>query len=294
MPSSELQIALPKGRIFAAVRQLLEDAGIRIRTSERSYRPHLSIPGWQSKLLKPQSVVQMLEQGSKDLGFTGADWVQEQGCTLVELLDTELDPVRLVVAAPAALIAEGSMPRRKLIVATEYPRLAEQWLERKGLADRSMIIRSFGATEVYPPDDADFIVDNTATGATLRANGLEILDTIMLSSTRLYASRRAYEDPTKREAIKSFLRLIRSVLRARNRSLIEVNVRDPGRVDDVVRSLPGMGRPTVSPLHDEFGYAVKAAVKKRELPALIPKILANGGSDILISRLDQIVVEDTP
>ncbi len=51
-------------------------------------------------------------------------------------------------------------------------------------------MRAYGATESLPPDDADLIVDNTATGATLKANGLEIIETLMTSTTRLFASKR--------------------------------------------------------------------------------------------------------
>ncbi len=56
-------------------------------------------------------------------------------------------------------------------------------------------MRSYGATEVFPPEDADLIVDNTATGSTLEANDLEIVDELMESSTRLYACPRALDDP---------------------------------------------------------------------------------------------------
>ena len=56
------------------------------------------------------------------------------------------------------------------MVATEYERLTRAWIARRGLD--ATLVRSYGATEVFPPEDADCIVDNTATGATLQANGL--------------------------------------------------------------------------------------------------------------------------
>lgn len=287
-PSNLLNLALPKGRIFDGVSALLRDAGISVKNAQRSYRPCLSIPNWDAKLLKPQSVVEMLHRGTRDVGFTGADWVAEKNSELVELVDTQLDPVRLVAAAPFELLERGQLPQRQICVATEYPNLARKWLEPRNFDD--LVVRSHGATEVYPPEDADCIVDNTATGATLAANGLAIIDELIRSSTRLYASPQSMAIPEKRRAIEDLTRLVRSVLEARRRVMVEMNVRYSERLDAVVRELPCMGQPTVSTLHGG-GYAVKAAVLRKELPGLLPRLLASGGSDIVVSKLEQIISE---
>src|SRR5262245_55558474 len=186
-PSPDIiRFALPKGRMQHGVFALFADAGIGLREGARNYRPELSLPGFEAKLLKPQSIVEMLHHGSRDLGFAGADWVAELSADVVELFDTDLDPVRLVAAAPEALLANGKLPARRLAVASEYARLAKAWAERAGVD--AEIVRSYGATEVYPPEDADMIVDNTSSGATLKANGLAIESELMKSSTRLYAN----------------------------------------------------------------------------------------------------------
>lgn len=287
--SNQLKLALPKGRIFDGVCLLLRDAGIQVKNAQRSYRPLLSLPGWDAKLLKPQSVVEMLARGTRDVGFTGADWVVEKKANLVELVDTGLDPVRLVAAAPAQLLdEEGKLPARPIAVATEYPNLAASWLAGRGYEDQ--VLRSHGATEVYPPEDADCIVDNTSTGATLAANGLTIVAELMRSSTRMFASVQAMEDAGKRREIEALLRLVRSVLQARKRVMIEMNLRRGECLDALVQELPCMGQPTVSTLHGG-GYAVKAAILRKELPELLPRILAVGGSDIVVSKLEQIIAE---
>ena len=85
-------------------------------------------------------------------------------------------------------------------------------------------MHSYGATEVFPPEDADCIVDNMATGETLRANGLVVVDELMRSSTRLYANAHALEREAKRERIERLVLLLRSVLDARQRVMLEVNV----------------------------------------------------------------------
>lgn len=282
-----LKLALPKGRIHEGVRSLLAGAGINVTMTARSYRPRINLDGWEAKILKPQSVAQMLGVGSRDVGFTGADWVAENRADVVELLDTKLDPVRLVAAAPVELLVEGRLPSRRLVVASEYEQLTRDWLEQRGEPYR--FVRTHGATEVFPPDDADCIVDNTSTGATLEANGLRIVAELMQSSTRLYASRVAMEDPERRPRIEDFVCLVESVLEARRRVMIEMNVRPDG-LDALVDLLPCMRKPTVARLHGDDGFAVKAAILRRELPALIPRIRAAGGSDIVVTKLDQIIV----
>ncbi len=281
-----LEIALPKGRMADGVRALLAEAGIRLRNSDRGYRPTASVPWLSVKLLKPQNIVEMLAHGSRDLGFAGADWVAELQADVVEVLDTGMDPVRVVAAAPEALLVDGELPAQPLRIASEYARLTTRWIEEQGLD--ATLVHSYGATEVFPPEDADLIVDNTATGSTLRANDLRIIDDVMRSSTRLYACPASLDDPVKRERIEQLALLIRSVLAARSRAMVEVNVA-PDQLDAVIAVLPCMREPTVSPLYRETGYAVKAAVPRGDLAALIPQLKSHGATDIVVSQLAQIV-----
>ncbi len=287
-PASDapLRLALPKGRMAEGVTRLLADAGIRLRYGAREYRPTLSLPGCEAKILKPQNIVEMLHLGSRDLGFAGADWVAELGVELVELLDTRLDPVRLVAAAPRESLIDGRLPARGLVVASEYERLTKAWIQRRGLD--ATFVRSYGATEVHPPEDADCIVDLTATGATLEANGLQILEELMPSSTRLYAHPGALEDPPRRAAIERFVLLLQSVLEARGRVMLEVNV-PADRLEQVIAILPCMREPTVARLHGAAGYAVKVAAPRARLPELIPEIKARGGTDLVVTEIAQIV-----
>jgi len=280
-----LRLAIPKGRMESGVVGLLAEAGIKLTQTARSYRPHVSLPACEVKVLKPQNIVEMLHIGSRDVGFAGADWVAELDGELVELIDTGLDPVRVVAAAPSAILDDdGSLPRGPLVVASEYERLTTRWIAARGLDAR--FVRSYGATEVFPPEDADLIVDNTATGSTLRANALEIVDELMRSSTRLYASPRALD--THHEAIDRLVLLIRSVLEARRRVMVEVNV-EPDRLEALLAVLPCMRQPTVSQLAGGAGFAVKAAVPRSDLPTVVPKLKAAGGTDVVVTQIAQIV-----
>ncbi len=272
-----------QGAVFA----LLADAGIDVHLGSRNYRPVLSWPGFEAKLLKPQNVVKMLDAGSRDIGFAGADWVAELDADVVELLDTALDPVKVVAAAPASLLRDWALPAdRRLVVATEYVRVVKEWA--RGKPFEADVVRSYGATEVFPPEDADLIVDNTATGATLRGNGLVVADTLMLSSTRLYANPAALDDPASRARIDDLVLLLKSVLEARRRVMLELNVSE-AEFEHVISILPCMREPTVSRLHGESGYAVRAAVPRTALPALLLEVKARGGTDLVVSEPQQIV-----
>ncbi len=284
--TSPIRLALPKGRMEDGVLDLLREAGISVAAHSRGYRPTFSLAGFEVKMLKPQNVVEMLSTGSRDVGFAGLDWVTELEADVVELLDTALDPVRIIAAAPADLLEDGRLPDRPILVASELERIATDWMDRKGL--NATFVRTYGATEVFPPEDADVIEDVTATGATLKDNGLVVVEELLTSSTRLFASRRAADDPTKRTRMDELVLLLKSVLEARLRMMVEVNV-PAERLAEVIAALPCMREPTMSPLHGGAGYAVKVAVPKEQLARVIPEIKRLGGTDIVVTAPSQIV-----
>ena len=132
------------------------------------------------------------------------------------------------------------------------------------------------------------IIDNTATGRTLVENGLRIVDTIMTSSTRMFASKEAMKDPEKKKKILELKMLFEAVLDARDRVMLEMNVTKEN-FDALVKGLPSMRSPTVSPLYGDDGFAVKIAVKKGEVPNLLPKLKELGATDILEYQLRKVM-----
>jgi len=151
-----------------------------------------------SKVVKVRSVPQLVGLGNFQAGFCGLDLVTEAGHDEVRpLVNLGLNAVRLVVAVPQATPdLLQSPPKRPLVIATEYEQIAARWAMKRGLAH--IIVQTWGSTEGYAPDDADIVFDNTETGATLRANGLVVIDEIMTSSTWLIANTQAADDPDVR------------------------------------------------------------------------------------------------
>eukprot|EP00475_Leptophrys_vorax_P003293 TRINITY_DN1192_c0_g1_i2.p1 TRINITY_DN1192_c0_g1~~TRINITY_DN1192_c0_g1_i2.p1 ORF type:complete len:278 (+),score=89.03 TRINITY_DN1192_c0_g1_i2:178-1011(+) len=270
--------------------KLLEEAGMPVKLGAREYRPTLGSNGkFDVKLLKPQNIIEMICSGTRDVGFAGHDWVQNLGLdeSLVELLDTKMDPVSIVVAGKSKSLLDDAIAKSThIVIASEYEKLTVDWIKAKGL--NATFVKSFGATECFPPEDADIIVDNTATGSTLKANGLEILDTIAKSTTRLYCSKTAYADPDKRKALDDLVVLINSVLLARKKALVEFNVENQ-YLEPILPNLPSMRAPTVSQLHGGAGYSIRIAVDRDAISELLPRLKSLGATDIMVTSARQIV-----
>jgi ATP phosphoribosyltransferase len=280
-----LRLVIPKGRIFDKVGELLNECGLKLAGADRNYRPVASMPGIEVKLLKSQNIPPLLALNQHDIGFAGYDWVLEQKAEVIELLDLGFDPVRIVAAVPEDSDIDA-LKQRKIIAVSEYEQLTRQFLSREGFD--YTFVRSFGATEVFPPEDADLIVDNTATGSTLAANRLKIIGEVLKSTTRFIANPRALDDPEKRQIIENLLLLMKGVLNGRSRVLLEMNC-PLDRIDTIVQLLPAMRSPTVSRLYNEDGFAVKAAIPTQEIANLIPRLISAGATDILETPIRKVV-----
>ncbi|MCL2266904.1 MAG: ATP phosphoribosyltransferase [Treponema sp.] len=280
----KLRILIPKGRIFENVSRLFSEAGFPVTLTDRTYRPDTGVPWIDAKIMKPQNVGELLELGSHDAGFTGIDWIRESSSDVEEILDLGFDKVRIVAAVPQEY-DETRLRSKKLVVATEYVNLAEAWLKANGYQYK--ILRTYGATEVFPPDDADMIIDNTSSGRTLKDNGLKITGTLLESSTRFVASKYAAANQEKKNRIDELCMLFRAVLSGRERVMLEMNI--PKDKFESLASLPAMRSPTVAPLFGEAGYAVKIAVKKSEVPEIIPMLKKLGALDIVEYDLRKVV-----
>jgi ATP phosphoribosyltransferase len=281
----KLRILIPKGRIFDNVSRLFSEAGFPIALSDRTYRPALGADWLDAKIMKPQNVGELLELGSHDAGFTGIDWIRESGADVHEVLDLDFDKVRIVAAVPQDY-DDAKLHSKKLVVATEYVNLAEKWLKSSGY--QYQILRTYGATEVFPPDDADMIIDNTSSGQTLKDNGLKVIASLLESSTHFVASKAALANVEKKRRIDELAMLFSAVLDGRDRVMLEMNI--PKEQFESLASLPAMRSPTVAPLYGDAGFAVKIAVKKHEVPDIIPKLKKLGAIDIVEYDLRKVVL----
>ncbi len=288
----KLKILLAKGRIYESVYELLSDVGISIYLPDRTYFPITNQADLAFQVVKPQIVSNLLAGNKADVGFSGKDWVYENGVqdSVEEIMDLGFDGVRIVAAVPDTVDYE-KLIKSPVTIATEYQTLSRKWVEDKKI--QGTIFRTWGTSEGFVQDTSDSIaqilIDNTSTGSSLHANHLKIVDTLMESSTRMYASKEALKDPEKKQKIMELKMLFQTVLNARNRVMLEMNV-SKDKFDALVKGLPSMKSPTVSTLFGGDGYAIKIAVKKSEVPTLLPKLQSLGACDIVEYELRKVMI----
>lgn len=283
---NKLTVVIPKGRLNRKVVELLNEAGAGIEMEERRYIPKVKDNEISVKIMKPQNIPQLVEVGSHDIGFTGYDWIRETGSDVVELMDLEFDPVSIVSAIPQDANLQ-ELKSRKIVVASEYESIARAWLDKNNF--NYYFIRTFGATEVFPPDDADMIIDNMSSGRTLEEQKLKVVETILISSTRMIANAKVMDDPWKRSKVGEIRMLMQSVFDARNRVMLEMNI-PADKYDAIMADLPCMRAPTVSPLYNNCGFAIKIAVHENDIAKLIPRLKSLGATDILEYSFRKVVL----
>jgi ATP phosphoribosyltransferase len=285
---------LPKGSLERATLELFEAADLPVvRSSAVDYKATIDDPRIaEVRILRPQEIATYVAEGLFDIGITGRDWVEETSSDVVSLGEMRYSkatslPIRVVVAVAGDSPAERieDLPHG-LRVSTEYPELTRRFFESKGI--EADIRLSYGASEAKIPDIADCIVDITETGRALRAAGLRIIDTILVSYTEVIANSAAHADPVKRHAMNQLMTLLNGTLDARGKVLVKLNV-GADQLSEVLALVPSLKAPTVSELAGGGGFAVETVVAKNQINTLIPALKDAGASGILELPISKII-----
>ena len=289
-----LRLVLPKGSLEKATLELFEAADLTVRRSSSvDYKATIEDPRIiDVRILRPQEIPSYVAEGLFDIGITGRDWVEETASDVVSLGELQYSkatslPIRVVVAvagdSPATSVADLANGVR---VSTEYPELTKRYFAEHGIdAD---IRLSYGASEAKIPDIADCIVDITETGRALRAAGLRIIDTMLVSYTEVVANRESFADPAKRHAMNQLMTLLMGTLDARGKVLVKLNVPRED-FEAVVALVPSLKAPTVSELAHGGGFAIETVVAKNEINTLIPALKDAGATGILEIPISKII-----
>jgi ATP phosphoribosyltransferase len=289
-----LRLVLPKGSLERATLELFDAADLAVqRSSDVDYRGAIDDPRVaEVRILRPQEIPGYVAEGLFDLGITGRDWIEETGNDVVSLGELHYSkatarPIKVVlaVAADSPVRVTEDLPQG-VRVSTEYPGLTGRYLAKHGVD--AQVLLSYGATEAKIPEIADAVVEITETGRALKAAGLRIVDTILVSYTELIANPVAYQDREKRHAMAQLHTLLQGTLEARGRVLVKLNV-GAGDLDKVIGLLPALKSPTVSKLFGEGGYAVETVVPKSEINRLIPALKDHGATGIIELPISKIV-----
>jgi len=191
-----------------------------------------------------------------------------------------------VLAVPKGSAIRGPKDLEGKRIATELVNVTKRYLEKNGVS--AHVEFSWGATEVKVPDLVDAIVEGTETGSTLHAHGLEIVDTLLESTTRLIANKISWEDCWKRQKIENIAMLLQAALNADGLVGLKMNVpRDV--LNEVLGELPSLKQPTLSPLADENWVAAEIIVEEKTVRELIPRLKRAGASGIVEYPLNKVI-----
>ncbi|MBP7527422.1 MAG: ATP phosphoribosyltransferase [Syntrophorhabdaceae bacterium] len=288
----KLKIGLPKGSLQESTFRLFKNAGYTIKLRERSYVPAIDDNEMEGLVIRAQEMARYVENGILDMGITGLDWVMEQDAKVVELVRLRYGKVgfrgvKWVVAVPSNSPIKKVKDLSGKKIATELVQFTKRYLKKQGVD--AAVEFSWGATEVKAPLLADAIVEVTETGASLVANNLRIVETILESETVLIANKNAWKDPWKKRKMENLVILLKGALLAEEKVGLKMNIprNKLGRVTEI---LPSLHTPTVSNLSDDKWVAIEVIIDEKVVRDIIPDLKRAGAQGIVEYPLNKVIM----
>jgi len=286
----KLALGIPKGSLQDSTVELFQRAGYRLSVSQRSYFPTVDDEEIAAVMFRAQEMSRYVSDGIIDAGITGNDWIAENGSDVVEVAELvyarrRFQPVRWVLAVPEESPVRSIQDLSGGIIATELVNTVRKYFAERGVEVK--VEFSWGATEVKARL-VDAIVDVTETGSSLRANQLRVIETLLTSTPRLIANRRAWDDAWKRQKIQDIALHLQGAIEAREKVGLKMNVRRR-ELRAVVDLLPAEKSPTISDLAETDWVAVEVILEERAERELIPKLKRAGASGIFTYPLNKVI-----
>jgi ATP phosphoribosyltransferase len=289
---SKIKLGLPKGSLQEATFDLFRCAGMGLSVGKRSYFPTCADPDVEVVLFRAQEISRYVADGVLDAGLTGADWIIEnesdvqEVCELVYSRQT-MQPARWVLAVPEDSKVQSIKDLEGKVIATELVKTTQKYLKDRGV--KAKVEFSWGATEAKAELVAG-IVDITETGSSLRANRLRIVETLVVSTPKLIANKKAWKDAGKKLKLENIALLLKGAIAAREKVGIKLNV-SKADLEKVLKVLPALKRPTVSPLSGggEPWFAVEAMIDEKTVRELIPELKRAGAQGIIEYPLNKVI-----
>jgi ATP phosphoribosyltransferase len=283
--SRTLRLGLPKGSLQESTLKLFKKAGFNVTVGARSYYPEFDDPEVEAMLIRAQEMAKYVDDGVLDAGLTGKDWILEQGADVKEVAELNyakggLRPVRWVIAVPNDSKIKKVKDLNGKRISTELVGFTKKYLRSQGI--KAEVDFSWGATEVKPPHLADAIVELTETGSSLRANNLRVIETILESSTRFIANKKAWKDKWKRQKMENIVLLLQGALAAEEKVGLKMNVPE-------TTLLSSMHSPTMSQLADSGWYALEVITEEKVVRDLIPRLRSAGAEGIIEYPLNKVI-----
>ena len=274
--SDNLRIGIPsKGRLAEAAAELLIEAGLNFRRSERSLFARVRDMPIDVTFLRTDDIPVLCAEGAIDMGITGGDLIEESGVKLANRLALGMGNWRLAICVPDDSHLKQPTDLAGCRIATSFPNVTQKYLDRHGVSAHTVDLT--GSVEVMIAlGVADAIVDLVETGSTLAANRLSVLDELGRYEAVLV------QNPTTAHAqiADRVVRRLEGVVIARSYSLLEYNVPE-AKLAEAEKITPGFESPTVSKLEEAGWFSVRAMVKRSEVIQIMERLEALGATAIL-------------
>lgn len=291
-PATILKLGLPKGSLEDATIKLFANSGWKIAKRNRNYFPEINDPDLTARLCRVQEIPHYVADGTLDVGLTGKDWVlesQEDVIVVADLVYSKASnrPARWVLAV------DGDSPYQRpedlagKRIATEIMGLTGRYFAERNIPVR--VQYSWGATEAKVVEGlADAIVEVTETGTTIRAHGLRVIDTVLVTNTQLITNKETWGNPVKRAKIEQITMLLQGALRAEGMVGLKMNA-PTVNLDEVLAIVPSLNSPTVASQQDKRWVSLEIVVDTKVVRDLIPRLVAVGVEGIIEYPLNKVI-----
>ena len=291
---SRLHIALQKsGRLSDLSRQLLRDAGFRIQSSKNSLTARVENFPAELMFVRDDDIPTFVSDGVCEFGIVGQNVLEEfvlgeQQQRYEVLAELGFGRCSLKIAAPEAIAYEGPQQLSGARIATSYPRLVTRYLQDRNID--AEVVKMSGAVELAPRlQIASFVCDLVSTGATLEANGLRPLETVLESQAVLIRTRKPL-DGQRAEIAGGLLSRVDGVLATKESKYIMLNATGES-LKQITDLLPGAEAPTILPLHGRPGhFAVHAVCQESVFWETLEKLKGAGASAILVVPIEKMMM----
>ncbi len=289
-----LHIAVQKsGRLSDYSRGLLRDAGLRIQNGKTDLTARVENFPADLMFVRDDDIPTFVSDGICEFGMVGENVLSEfalgePGSRLEIVARLGFGRCSLRIAAPENADYRGPESLQGGRIATSYPRLVENFLTERGI--EADVVKMNGAVELAPRlGIAGFVCDLVSTGATLEANGLRAVETVLESEAVLVRTKKEIGEP-KAELGTRLLSRIDGVLATRDSKYIMLNA--PGdALRQITAILPGADGPTIVPLHGRPGhFAVHAVCQESVFWETLQKLKEAGASAILVVPIEKMML----
>jgi ATP phosphoribosyltransferase len=284
---SVIRIAIQKsGRLYEDSVRLLKECGIELRNVKDRLRTESDTFPLEVFFLRDDDIPQYVEDGVADIGIVGENVLYEKARYVETVERLGFGKCRLCIAVPRGSAYEGTVSLRGKRIATSYPRLVAEHLERKDV--KAEIHEISGSVEIAPGIGlSDAVADLVSSGSTLFMNGLNEVETILESQAVLIRNKSLSSETLT--LLSKLLFRIQAVKKAKRNKYVLLNAPND-RLEEIVSLLPGMKSPTVLPLAESGWSSVHSVLSEEEFWDRIEKLKEAGAQGILVVPIEKMVI----